>query len=313
MSYRGPLRSVNDLKERNELAGEYWFSASSTRFFSSRVSGKVYTVPTGAYFVTSEQDRTPYNSTYHPRAYTVRFMGLSGHVATVGEFQQYASSGAAHRAARKLADRANGRTVSSVSAPYVCETALGAAQHAIKGGVWDYLTDNRTVCGRAARGVIHLQSGSLLPITCASCRTILGGIDEYAIEITTRVVSYRTAEPCSYASDPDHTCESDCSWMDGDSRELESPYTATHTPDKWDFEWNGGSVFDWALSVIRETSVTECSGRPIGKELSDHVWLSGSYDDPYQGDNRVTETSVYLTGDWTPQERSQIFRAATTF
>ena len=46
---------------------------------------------------------------------------------------------------------------------------------------------------------------------------------------------------------------------------------------------------------------------PIGDELPEHVWLSGSYTHPYDG--TVLESAYRLTGDWTPAERAEIFRA----
>lgn len=81
-------------------ASPHWFSSDSMRFFNSRVSERVYPVPGGAYFVTSERyDR--YDNRY-PRAYTVRHCDLEGSIHTVGEFQQYETSAQAHCAAQRL-------------------------------------------------------------------------------------------------------------------------------------------------------------------------------------------------------------------
>jgi len=38
--------------------------------------------------------------------------------------------------------------------------------HKIKGGTYSYVRDNLTGCGMHARGVLSMQSGALVPITC---------------------------------------------------------------------------------------------------------------------------------------------------
>ncbi|MGV9850437.1 hypothetical protein ACWDWU_16960 [Streptomyces sp. NPDC003442] len=132
----------------------------------------------------------------------------------------------------------------------------------------------------------------------------------YAIEVTRHVVSYR-AERCEM-TDPDHECTGECTWLDGDKRELETPDTMTVIPDAYDLEWHDGSVIAWATDFIRsKTDAIEPSVSPIPDALPEHAWLSGSYTDPYQGDSRVTETTVRLTDDWTPEERAQVFRSVT--
>lgn len=132
----------------------------------------------------------------------------------------------------------------------------------------------------------------------------------YIIAVTKCVVSYR-AEKCAFEDEEDHECESDCTWLGGDSRELETPNTCEVTPDEYDLEWHDGSVIAWAVDYCRNNEyVTEASFAPIGDAAPEHAWLSATSEDPYQGDSRVTETSVYLKGDWTEQQRAEIFRKA---
>ena len=78
------------------------------RFFRSRISDQVH--PCAArevtYFVTSEQF-VGSDGTAARRKYSVRVAAWSsGHVDTVEGFQNYSTSAAAHRAARKLAEQA---------------------------------------------------------------------------------------------------------------------------------------------------------------------------------------------------------------
>ncbi|MFC8429281.1 hypothetical protein [Streptomyces sp. NPDC057253] len=60
----------------------------------------------------------------------------------------------------------------------------------------------------------------------------------------------------------------------------------------------------WAIDAIDRTGVTESSG----DTAPEHAWLSGRYEDPYEGDSKVTETSARLTGDWSPHQWADVFR-----
>lgn len=134
---------------------------------------------------------------------------------------------------------------------------------------------------------------------------------DYTIEITQRIVSYRIEGPCPYiGTEEGHECTGDCTWLDGDSRELESPTTWRVVADADDLEEHEGSPVAWATEQITQrTDAHESSVWPTPEQLAEHAWLSGSYQDPYQGDSRVTETTVRLTGGWAPEERAQVFRA----
>jgi hypothetical protein len=66
----------------------------------------------------------------------------------------------------------------------------------------------------------------------------------------------------------------------------------------------------WATYVIDTTTdAVHPSSPPIGDQVHEHEWLSGSYVDPYRGQSKVTETAVRLTGDWTPEDRALVFKA----
>ena len=83
--------------------GRHWFDADTLRFFRGRLAAGGYQAADGSvYFVSSEQNHgmgAPY-----PRLYTVRRLsGPKGNVETVGEFQQYRTTGAATAAAKGYA------------------------------------------------------------------------------------------------------------------------------------------------------------------------------------------------------------------
>lgn len=91
--------SIEQIKDANARAGKYFFSDGAMRFFNSRVSDVVHTGPGGVYFVTSEKFDWK-----TPRRYTVRqFNPETAGVDDASEFQQFASSDAAHREAARLA------------------------------------------------------------------------------------------------------------------------------------------------------------------------------------------------------------------
>lgn len=95
-------------------------------------------------------------------------------------------------------------------------------------------------------------------------------------------------------------------WLDGDVREVRDHGTDTLTYDSDDAEEHGSPVA-WATEVISKTDAYEPSQVPVPAEAPAHLWLSGSYADPYS--TMQTETSVRLSGDWTPAERADVFRA----
>lgn len=93
---------IYDIELSNRQHGQHFFDADSKRFFRSRIGQDVYEGPGGIFFTTSEQ--FDHKS---PRLYTVRqFNPETGACKTVGEFQQYASSSGARRAAERMAKKA---------------------------------------------------------------------------------------------------------------------------------------------------------------------------------------------------------------
>ncbi|QNP74991.1 hypothetical protein IAG44_39975 [Streptomyces roseirectus] len=127
---------------------------------------------------------------------------------------------------------------------------------------------------------------------------------EFTIEITRHVVGYRTPEGFTREGRP---CGGE--WLDGDFRTIEPPSTTHAVYDEYDAEWWDGDVAAWAVDTINPTGATQPSLCSVGDAVPERAWLSGRYDDPYEGDNRVTEMTVRLTGDWSPQQRADVFHA----
>jgi hypothetical protein len=122
----------------------------------------------------------------------------------------------------------------------------------------------------------------------------------YEIKINTEIVRYEdeNGEP-----------------FDGD-REVLSEDESIITMDDDDlasFDDPGVAPVAWAAYVIDTTTdAVHPSSSPIYDTVREHEWLSGSYVDPYQGQSKVTETAVRLTGDWTDEERAIVFKMITS-
>ena len=88
----------------------HWFSPANMRYFRSRLSRTAYEVVTNTrqkgriYFVSSEQYEDSYGRR-DARRYTVRIMTETGAIQDGSEFQQYATSATAKKAAREQAER----------------------------------------------------------------------------------------------------------------------------------------------------------------------------------------------------------------
>jgi hypothetical protein len=89
---------IEYIKTHNHAIGHHFFTKGAMRFFNSRILPTVYG---GRYFITSE--RFDHNS---PRYYTIREC-VAGHIETVGEFQEYATSGQAVTAIKRLLKEGN--------------------------------------------------------------------------------------------------------------------------------------------------------------------------------------------------------------
>lgn len=95
------MRTIDDIKEANRAAGQFFFSRKTMKFFASRVYPDVIECRDGtALFVTSEKqcfdDPT--------RVYTIRRAFPSGNVTTASGFGKYPSRHRAMVAARAYAE-----------------------------------------------------------------------------------------------------------------------------------------------------------------------------------------------------------------
>ena len=91
------LHTIDQAKRAVRAAGGHWFDPETLRYFGSRISSTVYSVPGGCLFVSSEHT----GFARLGRAYSVRYVSDAGQVETVGEFLQYQTRNAAHAAARR--------------------------------------------------------------------------------------------------------------------------------------------------------------------------------------------------------------------
>ena len=95
------LHTLDQIKRAAASAGSHWFDKSALRYFSSRISSHVYSVPGGALFVSSEQFKG-FGSEDGRRLFSIRSCSFEGSIDTVGEFQEHESSKAAHKEALRL-------------------------------------------------------------------------------------------------------------------------------------------------------------------------------------------------------------------
>ena len=93
--------TIEQIKRANGRAGGYWFDPDTMRFFSTRVMSRVFPVPGGALFVTS--DRHPAGMGRWIRRYSVRRADGTGQISTVGDFGGYPTRAQALRAVQNLA------------------------------------------------------------------------------------------------------------------------------------------------------------------------------------------------------------------
>jgi hypothetical protein len=88
------MPTIQEIKKRNIEVGEHFFDAETIRFFDSRI----YKTTHGFYFTTSERGPSGV------RRYSVRVIDWeTGHIETVGNFQQFSTL----REAYKFADKQN--------------------------------------------------------------------------------------------------------------------------------------------------------------------------------------------------------------
>ena len=94
---------IEEIQQRPEASGGFFFSKGASRFFSSRISEVTYCGGGGVYFVTSEQFHGV-NSPDGERSYTVRqFDAETADISTAGNFQGLTRY-RAHKIAKQLAE-----------------------------------------------------------------------------------------------------------------------------------------------------------------------------------------------------------------
>ena len=129
----------------------------------------------------------------------------------------------------------------------------------------------------------------------------------HIIEVNKRDVS-QYAETCGFKDEPDHECDEQCRYMDGDVREIRDHGQSDYAYDSDDAEEHGTPVA-WAISYLGGQNFPDLhngSSCHDGKR-GEREWLSAN--DPHPYEEHETEWSVYLRGDWTEEERFQIFAA----
>lgn len=95
------MRTIDDIKEANRAAGQFFFSRETMKFFASRVYPDVIECRDGtALFVTSE--KRCFDDPV--RVYTIRRAHASGSVTTASGFGKYPSRHKAMVAARAYAE-----------------------------------------------------------------------------------------------------------------------------------------------------------------------------------------------------------------
>lgn len=112
----------------------------------------------------------------------------------------------------------------------------------------------------------------------------------YDIEVHARWVSYHSESG---------------QWLDGDSRLIRELPNETHTFDPDDTV----DAVTWASQYLRASESWEPSVWPVPSTVGEHTWLSACYEDPHTDEH--LESTAYLTGDWTDEQRAEVFRRAT--
>jgi len=113
--------TIDQIREADQRAGRYFFSADTMKFFSSRILPTVYQGPGGIFFVTSEQFRGS-NGVAAKRKYTIRkFTSDPVDIHTVNGLFNEMSKSQAQTIAAVLAA---GHGIASLGIPPVAEKAV---------------------------------------------------------------------------------------------------------------------------------------------------------------------------------------------
>lgn len=146
----------------------------------------------------------------------------------------------------------------------------------------------------------------------------------YILEISQRDITPYAAE-CAFKNEDGHNaegtgpeCTGDCRWMDGDTRLLRDSSTSEIEMDAYDLEEYGSPV-TWAAHYLAKhhPEITEGHGglpETFDEKWRDHVpesaWLSGEYESNAYDPEPLTETTVYLRGEFDTNQRSKVFALA---
>lgn len=87
------IDSIGDIERKNSRAGQHFFDAGTLRFFNSRIQDVVIK---HRFFITTEKQGDEY-----ARRATIRMICDDGSTCDVGEFQEFATPGAAEKALSK--------------------------------------------------------------------------------------------------------------------------------------------------------------------------------------------------------------------
>ena len=100
---------IDEVKRRNHKAGQYFFTAETMRFFSSRVSELAWQKgdhkdyrTNEIYFITSEADKSYIKHSGSIRAFTIRKCDIDGDIDTISKFQEYGTLGQARKGIKEF-------------------------------------------------------------------------------------------------------------------------------------------------------------------------------------------------------------------
>jgi hypothetical protein len=140
----------------------------------------------------------------------------------------------------------------------------------------------------------------------------------YTLEISRRDIS-RNAEECPWKDEEGHNvegtgpeCEPACLSLDGDVRELRDH--GTHTAefgrdvDTYDWDEYDGDPVAWAAHYLSKNHPEISDAGMVGETADKREWMWGTDEHPYE--DKETETTVYVTGDFTDRERAEVFKLA---
>lgn len=139
---------------------------------------------------------------------------------------------------------------------------------------------------------------------------------KWGVQVVVSRVSYRQECRAAEEGEAGHAadgsgpeCTGECTWMDGDHKELGPAEVHEYLPDEWDLAAHGTREA-WAVAFLRKhhPELTERSGS--GPAVAG-TWVHGSTEDPYRGDREVTEVAAWLTGSWPTAVRERVFSAVT--